>query len=360
MRQLPEKKQQKRKNTGCLHGFADIGKWRKITALLLAAALSVPALTGCGSGKNSVSIVNVSYDPTRELYTAYNTIFAEHWKEQTGQEVEVIQSHGGSGKQALEVANGLEADVVTLALEYDIDAIADAGLIEDGWVNEFEDDSAPYTSTIVFLVRKGNPKHIQDWDDLTRDGVGVITPNPKTSGGARWNYLAAWAYADAQDGGDEAQTEAFLKKLYNNVLVLDSGARGATTTFVENGQGDVLVAWENEAYLSMRDAPDAYEIVTPSISILAQPSVAVVDSVVDDRGTRAVATEYLQYLYSPEAQRIAAENYFRPSDSEIIKEYADVFSLDVDLVTIRDFGGWDAVQEKHFADGGIFDQIYEK
>ena len=360
MRQLPEKKQQKRKNTGCLHGFADIGKWRKITALLLAAALSVPALTGCGSGKNSVSIVNVSYDPTRELYTAYNTIFAEHWKEQTGQEVEVIQSHGGSGKQALEVANGLEADVVTLALEYDIDAIADAGLIEDGWVNEFEDDSAPYTSTIVFLVRKGNPKHIQDWDDLTRDGVGVITPNPKTSGGARWNYMAAWAYADKKYGGDEAQMKEFIKKLYRNVVVLDSGARGATTSFVENGQGDVLVAWENEAYLSMRDYPDEYEIVTPSVSILAQPSVAVVDEVVDYRDTRDVATEYLNYLYSDEAQEIAAENYFRPTNEKILKKHSDTFDLNINLANISDYGGWDKVQEKHFTDDGIFDQIYER
>lgn len=274
--------------------------------------------------------------------------------------MEVTQSHGGSGKQALEVANGLEADVVTLALEYDVDAIQGAGLIEDGWVNEFDDDSAPYTSTIVFLVRKGNPKDIHDWDDLVKDGVGVITPNPKTSGGARWNYLAAWAYADKQDGGDEAKTEEFIKKLYQNVLVLDSGARGATTTFVENGQGDVLIAWENEAYLSIKDNPDDYEIITPSISILAQPSVAVVDSVVDERGTRDVSTEYLQYLYSDDAQRIAGDNYYRPSNPTILQEYADVFNLNIDLVTIQDFGGWDEAQKKHFAEGGIFDKIYEK
>ncbi|WP_303128105.1 sulfate ABC transporter substrate-binding protein [Ruminococcus callidus] len=334
-------------------------KIQKCIGLLLAAVLAGGTFTSCGD-HNTGSIVNVSYDPTRELYTDYNTIFAEHWKEQTGQDVEVIQSHGGSGKQALEVANGLEADVVTLALEYDIDSIEKAGLIEDGWVDEFPDDSAPYTSTIVFLVRKDNPKHIQDWDDLVRDDVDVITPNPKTSGGARWNYLAAWAYADRKYNGDTQQTEDFVKKMYQNVLVLDSGARGATTTFVENGQGDVLVAWENEAYLSMRDNPEDYEIVNPSISILAQPSVAVVDDVVDDRGTRDVATEYLQYLYSDAAQRIAAKHYYRPTNSEILKEYADVFDLNIDLVSIQDFGGWDEAQKVHFSDGGIFDQIYEK
>ena len=252
-------------------------------------------------------------------------------------------------------------DVVSDIVErYDVDAIQNAGLIEEGWTSEFEDDSAPYTSTIVFLVRKGNPKNIQEWDDLVQDGIGVITPNPKTSGGARWNYLAAWAYAKQAYGDDEAKIEDFMKKLYQNVLVLDSGARGATTTFVENGQGDVLLAWENEAYLSMKDYPDDYEIVTPSISILAQPSVAVVDSVVDKRGTREVATEYLQYLYSDEAQRIAGDNYYRPSNQTILQEYADVFDLDINLVTIQDFGGWDEAQEKHFADGGIFDQIYEK
>lgn len=338
------------------------GKKKGIAVLaILLSMILVGSMTGCGALKHyDVSIVNVSYDPTREMYEEYNQLFAKHWEDQTGQSVQVVQSHGGSGKQALEVANGLDADVVTLALEYDIDSLQDAGLINEGWVSEFPDESAPYTSTIVFLVRNGNPKNIHDWNDLVRDDVGIITPNPKTSGGARWNYMAAWAYAEQAYNGDEAQMTAFIKKLYNNVQVLDSGARGATTSFVENGQGDVLIAWENEAYLSMRDYPDEYEIVTPSISILAQPSVAVVDHVVDKRGTRDVAEEYLNYLYSDDAQRIAAKNYFRPVNPEILQEYADVFDLNVKLVSIEDFGGWDAVQTKHFADGGIFDQIYEK
>ncbi|MGN0483147.1 MAG: sulfate ABC transporter substrate-binding protein [Lachnospiraceae bacterium] len=345
-------------------------KGKKVLAAGLTVVLTVGLLAGCGNkatgdkttaaDSDQVTLTNVSYDPTRELYEQYNKAFAKHWKEEKGQDVEVTQSHGGSGKQALEVANGLEADVVTLALEYDVKAVQDAGLIEEGWKEEFPDDSAPYTSTIVFLVRKGNPKNIQDWDDIVKEGVGVITPNPKTSGGARWNYLAAWAFADKKFGGDETKIKDFMKKLYQNVLVLDSGARGSTTSFVENGQGDVLLAWENEAYLSLKDAPDDYEIVTPSISILAQPSVAVVDDVVDNRGTRDVATEYLNYLYSDEGQRIAGDNFYRPSDPDILKEYKDTFNLDVNLVTIDDFGGWDKAQEEHFADGGIFDQIYEK
>ena len=329
---------------------------RKLFAFGLAAVLALIPVQAFGK---TVSITNVSYDPTREMFEQYNKIFEEHWKEKTGEDVEVTQSHGGSGKQALEVSNGLEADVVTLALEYDVDAIQDAGLIDDGWVDEFPEDSSPYTSIIVFLVRKGNPKNIKDWDDLVKKDVGVITPNPKTSGGARWNYLAAWAYAKDKYNGDEDKIKEFIGDLYKNVLVLDTGARGATTSFVENGQGDVLIAWENEAYLSVKDYPDDYEIVTPSISILAQPSVAVVDKVVDKRGTRDVAEEYLNYLYSDEAQRIAGDNYYRPSNQDILKEYFDVFDLNINLVTIDDFGGWKKAQETHFSDGGIFDQIYE-
>ena len=345
---------------------------KKILAIGLASLLTIGALTSCGGASNKnqaatsepasnkkVSITNVSYDPTRELYAAYNEIFKKHWKEKTGGEVEITQSHGGSGKQALEVANGNDADVVTLALEYDVKEVEKAGLIKSGWLNEFPLDSSPYTSTIVFLVRKGNPKNIKDWDDLARDGIGVITPNPKTSGGARWNYLAAWAFADKKFGGDEEQVKAFIKNIYKNVLVLDSGARGATQSFVENKQGDVLVAWENEAFLSLKEYPNDYEIVTPSISILAQPSVAVVDEVVDKRGTREVATEYLNYLYSDEAQKIAAENYYRPSTKSILNEYANVFDLNINLVTINDFGGWDVAFKKHFSDGGLFDQLYE-
>ena len=335
---------------------------KKLRSLCLAAVLGSAVFTGVGSydagAGSDVHIINVSYDPTRELYESYNKIFQEHWKEETGQDVDVIQSHGGSGKQALEVINGLQADVVTLALEYDINAIQDAGMIDEGWKEELPDDSAPYTSTIVFLVRKGNPKNIQDWDDLIRDDVDVITPNPKTSGGARWNYLAAWAYAQKAYNNQEDKMEEFIKKLYQNVLVLDSGARSATTSFVENGQGDVLIAWENEAFLSVQDDPDEFEIINPSISVLAQPSVAVVDEVAENRGTEDIAKEYLNYLYSDDAQRIAAENYYRPVNEEILKEYSDVFDLTMELKTIDDFGGWQEVQEKHFADGGIFDQIY--
>ena len=335
---------------------------KKFRNICLVSVLGIAAFAGvcsydAGSGSN-IHIINVSYDPTRELYESYNEIFKEHWKEKTGQDVDVIQSHGGSGKQALEVINGLQADVVTLALDYDIDAIENAGMIQSGWKEELPDDSAPYTSTIVFLVRKGNPKNIQDWDDLIRDDVDVITPNPKTSGGARWNYLAAWAYAQKIYNNDEEKMEAFIKKLYQNVLVLDSGARSATTSFVENGQGDVLIAWENEAFLSVKDDPDEFEIIAPSISVLAQPSVAVVDEVAENRGTEEVSREYLNYLYSDDAQRIAAENYYRPVNQEILEEYSDVFDLNMELKTIDDFGGWQEVQRKHFADGGVFDRIY--
>ena len=338
----------------------------KKIALFAILLLSLFVISGCGSDNNQASssdqLINVSYDPTRELYKQYNQAFAEHWKEKTGQSVTITQSHGGSGAQARSVIEGNDADVVTLALEYDITAIEKAGLINKGWQDKFPHDSSPYTSTIVFLVRKGNPKNIKNWDDLIKPGVGIITPNPKTSGGARWNYLAAWAYANDKYNGDEAQMKDYMQKLFSNVLVLDSGARGATTTFVENGQGDVLLAWENEAYLSLKEHPDEFEIVSPSISILAQPSVAVVDKIADERGTRKLAEEYLNYLYSPEAQKIAAENFYRPTDENILKQYADKFDLNMKLANINDplFGGWNKVQETHFKDGGIFDQIYQK
>lgn len=336
-------------------------KIRRGIVVVLSLALSLITLVSCGKKEKSVELINVSYDPTRELYEAFNTEFVKYWKETKGQEVTIFQSHGGSGSQARSVIEGNEADVVTLALAYDITAIEEAGLIEDGWQSEFSSNSAPYTSTIVFLVRKGNPKEIKDWDDLIKDGIGVITPNPKTSGGARWNYLAAWGYANDLYGGDEIKIKEFITKLYANVLVLDSGARGATTTFVENGQGDVLLAWENEAYLSLEEYPGEYEIVTPSISILAEPPVAIVDEVAEEKGTTEVAKAYLEYLYTEVGQTIAAENYYRPIDEDILKQYADVFNLDIHLLTIDDplFGGWNKAQSTHFADGGIFDQIYE-
>lgn len=325
-----------------------------------AAALALAALLLSGCAKlGGPELINVSYDPTREFYEAYNAMFASHWYEMTGRHVELIQSHGGSGAQALSVSQGLPADVVTLALEADVQAIADEGLIDEGWIDEFPNDSAPYTSTIVFLVHAGNPKGIYDWDDLVREDVGVITPNPKTSGGARWNFLAAWAYADALYGGDVLHVEKFIEDLYRNVLVLDSGARGSTTSFVENGQGDVLLTWENEGFLAMQEYPGEYELVTPSVSILCQPSVAVVDEVTRVNGTRRLATEYLNYLYSDEAQHLAAEHFYRPSNQEILAQYGDRFDLDVKLVTIDDFGGWKEAQATYFADGGVFDRIYE-
>ncbi|MDF2943076.1 MAG: sbp [Herbinix sp.] len=341
-------------------------KAKKVISLGLIFTIIIGAFTGCGNNNESmdskaaVEITNVSYDPTRELYEAYNKEFQKYWKDKTGQEVTITQSHGGSGTQGRSVIEGNEADVVTLALAYDITAIEKAGLIEEGWQSEFEGNSSPYTSTIVFLVRKGNPKGINDWSDLIKEDIGVITPNPKTSGGARWNYLAAWAYADKFYNHDEVKIKEYIKELYRNVLVLDSGARGSTTTFVENGQGDVLLAWENEAYLSIKEHPEEYEIITPSLSILAEPPVALVDEVVDDRGTREVATAYLEYLYSDVGQRIAGENYYRPSNPKIAAEFADVFDLDVELITIDNelFGGWNKAQEKHFNDGGVFDEIY--
>ena len=339
---------------------------KRVIAWILGTAMAASVLfTGCGGGSSENSsagleLLNVSYDPTREFYAKYNEMFLEHWKGEGGENVTITQSHGGSGSQARSVIEGNEADVVTLALAHDVTAIEEAGLIDSGWIDEFDRDSSPYTSTIVFLVRKGNEKNIQDWDDLVKDGVEVITPNPKSSGGACWNFLAAWAYQQEQDGDNEEATKAFMKKLYENVLVLDSGARGATNTFVENGQGDVLIAWENEAYLSMEEYPDDYEIVTPSVSILAQPSVAVVDSNTKEHGSEEAAKAYLEYLYSDEAQRLAGENYYRPSSEEILQEFSDQFNLDMNLVTIDDFGGWDEAYQTFFDDGAVFDEIYSE
>lgn len=321
-------------------------------ALLLAAAL-LPAQAA------DVSLLNVSYDPTRELYQDFNKAFAEHWKAKSGDSAKLRQSHGGSGKQARAVIDGLAADVVTLALAYDIDEIAQRGLIAKDWQKRLPHNSAPYTSTIVFLVRKGNPKGIKDWNDLAKAGVSVITPNPKTSGGARWNHLAAWGYALRQPGGNEKTAQEFLGKVYRNVPVLDSGARGATTTFVERGIGDVLITWENEALLAIKElGPGKVEIITPSLSVLAEPPVAVVDKVVDRRGTRKAAEAYLNFLYSEQGQEIAAQNYYRPTNEKVAKKYEGQFPklklLSIDEVA----GGWTKAQKAHFADGGIFDQIY--
>jgi sulfate transport system substrate-binding protein len=324
--------------------------------LLLGAAalLATPALS-------QTLLTNVSYDPTRELYAAFNEAFAAHWLAETGETVTFQQSHGGSGSQARAVIDGLPADVVTLALASDIDAIAAAtGKLPEDWQTRLPNNSSPYTSTIVFLVRTGNPENIQDWDDLIRDGIEVITPNPKTSGGARWNYLAAWAYARHQNNGDDAAAQEFVRELFTHVPVLDSGARGSTTTFVQNGVGDVLLAWENEAFLAIEElGPDQFEIVVPSESILAEPPVALVDGNVDANGTREVAEAYLEYLYSPEGQALAAANYYRPSDPSSAAAEDLARFPDINLFTIdEEFGGWDAVQEAHFGEGGIFDQIY--
>jgi sulfate/thiosulfate-binding protein len=307
-----------------------------------------------------LKLLNVSYDPTRELYQEFNAAFAKYWKEKTGVAVTVRQSHGGSSKQARAVIDGLEADVVTLALAYDVDAIRQHGaLVAPDWLKRLPDNSAPYTSTIIFLVRKGNPKGIKDWDDLVKPGVGVITPNPKTSGGARWNYLAAWAYA-RHKYGDDVKARDFVARMFKNAPVLDTGARGSTTTFVQRGIGDVLLAWENEALLALNElGKDKVEIVVPSVSILAEPSVAVVDKVVDEHGTREVATAYLQYLYSPEGQDIAARHYYRPRLPAVLEKYADRFPK-VKLFTIdEEFGGWEKVQQEHFDDGGVFDRVYQ-
>jgi sulfate transport system substrate-binding protein len=309
----------------------------------------------------ALSLLNVSYDPTRELYQDFNAAFVKHWKEKTGESVTIRQSHGGSGKQARSVIDGLDADVVTLALAYDVDALYERGrLIPKDWQKRLPNNSAPYTSTIVFLVRKGNPKGIKDWDDLVRPGVSAITPNPKTSGGARWNYLAAWGYALKHNGNDAAKAKDFVTRLYKNVPVLDTGARGATTTFVERGIGDVAISWENEAFLAVKElGPDKFQIVVPSVSILAEPPVALVDKVADRHGTRKVAQAYLEYLYSPEGQDIAGRHYYRPRLEAAAAKYAAQFGK-VNLFTVDEtFGGWQKAQAAHFADGAIFDQIYQ-
>src|SRR5688572_24055332 len=323
-------------------------------ALVLAAGFASSAALA------ETTLLNVSYDPTREFYQAYNEAFAAHWKKETGEDLTIEASHGGSGKQARAVIDGLEADVVTLALAYDIDQIGEkGGLIAPDWQKRLPHNSSPYTSTIVFLVRKGNPKGIHDWADLVKDGVEVITPNPKTSGGARWNYLAAWGYALKQNGGDEAKAQEFVAQLFKHVPVLDTGARGSTTTFVQREIGDVLLAWENEAFLAIKElGPDKVELVVPSLSILAEPPVAVVDKVVDEKGTRKQAEAYLNYLYSPEGQELAAKNFYRPTDPKVAAAHEKDFPK-IDLLTIADFGGWKAAQERHFNDGGVFDQIYK-
>jgi len=340
-------------------------------AVLAVAAVALGALTlsGCGASQSpggvvpanaaQVTILNVSYDPTRELYADYNAAFAKYWSAKTGQKVTINQSHGGSSKQARSVIDGLAADVVTLGLAGDVDSIATEGkLLPLNWQSRLPNNSAPYTSTIVFLVRKGNPKNIRDWPDLVRPGIAVITPNPKTSGGARWNYVAAWGWALQQPGGSDASARDYMHRLYKNVPVLDTGARGATTTFVQRGIGDVLIDWENEAHLALKEmGADAIQIVMPSVSILAEPSVAVVDKVVLRRGTREVAQAYLEYLYSPEGQEIIARNYYRPRDAAVAAKYASAFPQ-LKMFTIADLGGWGKVQPEHFADGAIFDQIY--
>ena len=329
---------------------------RSLSALIVAFGLILPAVARAGS-----TILNVSYDPTRELYQEFNAAFAKHWQSKTGEKITIRQSHGGSSKQARAVIDGLEADVVTLALAYDIDAIAaKAKLIPKNWQSRLPHNSSPYTSTIVFLVRKGNPKKIKDWDDLIKPGVSVITPNPKTSGGARWNYLAAWGYALKKSGGDETKARDFVARLYKNVPVLDSGARGSTTTFIERGIGDVLINWENEILLAGGEGgKDKFEIVAPSISILTEPPVSIVDTVAKKHGTQVVAQAYLEYLYSEEGQEIAAKNHYRPRLAPVAVKYGKQFPK-VRLFTIDEvFGGWQKAQKTHFEDGGVFDQLYQ-
>lgn len=329
-------------------------------AAALAAAASFALPTAPALAQSKAELLNVSYDPTRELYRAVNEKFIAQYKKDKGVDLTIRQSHGGAARQARSVIDGLEADVVTLALAYDIDAIADSGLLPQDWQKRLPLNSSPYTSTIVFLVRKGNPKNLTNWDDLVKPGVQVITPNPKTSGGARWNYLAAWAFELERNGGDHAKAQEFVKQIYQNVPVLDTGARGSTTTFVERGLGDVLLAWENEAFLAVNElGPDKFDIVVPSLSILTEPPVTIVDKNADRKGTRAIAQAYLEYLYTPEAQEIIAQNYYRPTDKTVAAKYRDKFP-EVRLVNIDDsFGGWRKAQKDHFADGGTFDQIYQ-
>ncbi|MFH7044342.1 sulfate ABC transporter substrate-binding protein [Paucibacter sp. JuS9] len=331
----------------------------KATRTLIGGLLAAAALLS-GTAHAGTALLNVSYDPTRELYQDFNAAFTKQWKAKTGEDLTVKQSHGGSGKQARSVIDGLDADVVTLALAYDIDALHDNGkLIPADWQKRLPSNASPYTSTIVFLVRKGNPKGIRNWTDLARPGVEVVTPNPKTSGGARWNYLAAWGFALQQPGGNADSAKAFVKQIYSNTKVLDSGARGSLTTFTERGIGDVLISWENEAYLATKElGPDKFEIVTPSLSILAEPPVAVVDKNVDKKGTRKQAQAYLEYLYTPEGQEIAAKHYYRPRDAKVAAKYSKQFAA-VKLITVDEvFGGWRTAQKAHFSDGGLFDQIY--
>ncbi len=335
--------------------FSRVSRRGLVGAIMIAGLAGLPA-----AAQTEKALLNVSYDPTRELYVDFNNAFAKYWKEKTGEIVKVSQSHGGSGKQARAVIDGLEADVVTLALAYDVDAIAAAGKFPKDWQTRLPNNSSPYTSTIVFLVRKGNPKGIKDWNDLVKPGIGVITPNPKTSGGARWNYLAAWGYALKNNGGDEAKAQEFVAAIFKNVPVLDAAARGATTTFVQRGLGDVLLAWENEAFLSINElGPDKFEIVVPSVSVLAEPPVAVVDEVAKKHGTTEVAKAYLDYLYTPAGQKIAAKHYYRPRSPELaepadVQRFPKVATFTVDEL----FGGWQKAQKTHFADGGTFDQIY--
>ena len=331
---------------------------RLLTHALAALLLTSTAVVALAK---DITLLNVSYDPTRELYQDIDASFPKYWKAKTGDDVKINASHGGSGAQSRAVQDGLDADVVTLALAYDIDALVNKGLVAKDWQKKFKDNSTPYTSTIVFLVRKGNPKGIHDWSDITKPGVGVIVANPKTSGGARWAYLAAYGWALKQPGATDATARAYIKQVYENVPVLDSGARGATVTFAQRDVGDVLLAWENEAYLSLKEfGPDKFDVVYPPSSILAEPPVAVVDKVVDHKGTRAVAQAYLEYLYTPEAQEIEARNYYRPIDPTVAAKYASKFPK-LKLFTIDDtFGGWTKAQQTHFADGGVFDQIYTK